>query len=136
MNLTVKYAIEPVYDINEKEQVKLLYGYIVSKCYEIDSTKGHIVFFPYVINKKTYKLNEKRLPNQISVGFNTNSVDMTFDNYIIAKTNCNKMNRNLHMNKDKFWYISLQKLEDLVSKNTFDMKLNEKERIKIKKSVR
>ena len=133
MTITVKYAVEPVYEKIEKEQTKLLYGYIVSKCYKLEGCNGNIVLFPYVVNKKTYALQERRFPKSAVVGFNTTSVDDVYSNYFVAKTACNEKNQEVALGRNKHWYDALQELENIVSSYTADMKINEKKSIKIKK---
>ena len=136
MKVTVKYAVEPVFEKIEKENVKLLYGYIVSKCYELDTDKGHVVLFPFVLNKRTYALNEKRTPNQIIKDFNTTNVDKVFNEYDSARVECDIKNIRLASCRNMHWFKSLDALEKLVTDNTNDMKINEKISIRSKKLVR
>ena len=127
--MNIKYGLEPVY---EKEgDSKLLYGYIVSKCYVLDSENGYTVLFPYALTPRTYKLEKRRTPKDAVVGFNTNYLDKVYDYYEDAKMKCNL--KNLKVIRDSITHISLGELEYLVKEGTTDMKITEKECIKFKK---
>ena len=128
----VKYAVEPVYEKNSKTHSKLLYGYVVSKCYEIENNNGHVVLFPYALDRKTYSLALKRTPSIAKVGFNTDTVNSVFDDYEMAKIMCKVKNFKVNSGRNRKWLSTLERLEELVNENTTDMKITKKECIKTK----
>ena len=137
--LHVKYALLPVYEkvkLRSKEcpneHAKLLFGYVTSKCYKIDN---NTVFFPYVIDNVSYCLDNRRDPRDIKIGYNTNFVDRTFDSYYLASSACDIKNHE-HLCDDQLRYYSLEKLEELITANTNDMKINDISCIKLKKRRR
>ncbi len=126
MGKNIKYALEPIYTQKEinKEKYKLLYGYIVSKCYVIND---EIVMFPYLLSN-IIDIDNKRTEEDIQIGFNTNYVDNIYDDYESAKYDCNIKNKILAIkgNKER----RLKSLEKIISEFTKEMVVSEE---KVKK---
>ena len=118
MNKIIKYGIQPIYTKKEvnKETFRLLYGYIVSKCYVIDE---NTVLFPYASENTAYIENERKI-NDIHIGYNTNYVDNIYDDYDSAKKACEEMNNRLLINGNK--KRRLKKIERLINLYTSEMK--------------
>ena len=122
MNKTIKYGIQPIYTKKElkNESFKVLYGYIVSKCYVIDE---NTVLFPYANENTTYIENERKT-NDVDIGYNTNYVDTIYNDYDSAKKICDEMNNNLLINGIK--KRKLKGIERLINLYTSEMKIEEK----------
>ena len=123
MRLTVKYAVEPIYLKNEENNSRLLNGYIVSKCYVVNSEERHMVLFPYAVSTKSFALNKIRKPNQIIPDFNTTYVNNIYDTYLEAKVESNRKNKELNLTKDRAYLSFLQRQ---ISENTQDLEINQR----------
>ena len=122
----IKYALQPVYQKLKEEKVKLLYGYIVSKCYVLGE---NLVFFPYYFS--SYDLTDiiKRNIEDVIVGFNTNEVNTTYDDYASAKNDCIILNNTIYdkasniIRKQRISELNLlEKKVNLLTKNMDDKK--------------
>lgn len=122
MGKSIKYGIEPIYikkEINN-EKYKLLFGYIVSKCYVLDD---NTVLFPYLGDNISYIENERTL-SDAKIGFNTNYVDNIYDDYDSAKIDCDIKNKVLGINGYK--RKRLKTIEKVINDFTVDIPITKK----------
>lgn len=124
----IKYALQPVYQKLKEEKVKLLYGYIVSKCYVLEED---LVFFPYYFSN--YDLTDiiKRNIEDVIVGFNTNNVNTTYDDYDSAKNDCIILNNAIYektprnIKAERISQLNLlERKVNLLTKNMDDKKVS------------
>ena len=127
--IEIKYGVEPLYKKYEfnKNTYKLLYGYIVSKCYVI---KDNIVLFPYKTSNKKIDITTRRKLEDLNIGFNTNYIDELYDDYDTCKKVCNIKNRLLKMNN--FELKKIQTIEKVIDFLTTDMCVTEENKILIR----
>ena len=122
-NKLIKYAVEPVYTYNDVtgDKIKLLYGYIVSKCYVVDE---NTVLFPYTLTDKGISF-ESRCAKDAEIGYNTEFVTDVFETLEEAWDMRSVMNEALSIHPNDAKGKRLNYLENCVRGLTSDLQVNQ-----------